>query len=78
MKGYKMNIRQKQKKAFDAPLKEGENEYITIGCRHTNPNICASAYLENICAFVRKDGTCLNPGRGWKKKYVELLSKGDK
>lgn len=73
-----MSSRDKQKEAFNAPLKTGESENITIGCRHTNPDICSSAYLDNVCAFVRKDGKCLRPGRGWKKKYAELKEKRDK
>lgn len=72
-----MSNREKQKKAFNAPLKDGENENVTIGCRHTNPDICASAYLENVCAFSRRDGKCMNPGKGWKKKYLELKYKVD-
>lgn len=67
-----MGLREEQKKAFNAPLRRGETENRTIGCRHTNPDICASAYLPNVCAFSRKDGICVHPGRGWKRKYKEL------
>lgn len=73
-----MGKRENQKLAFNAPLVEGENENVTIGCRHTNPEIYANAYLDEICAFVRKDGKCMKPVRGWKKKYLELKGRDDK
>ena len=46
----------------------------TLGCRHTNPDICSKHSLNGLCAFVRNDSICKNPPRTWKKKYESLLS----
>ena len=70
-----MNSREKQKKAHEAPLHMLDTEYRTRGCRHTNPDICSSAYITDICAFCRSDEMCLSPSRSWKKKYDELKKK---
>ena len=45
----------------------------TYGCRHTNPDICGSCELENICAFTRDDHICKKPSASW-KKYFDKLS----
>lgn len=57
---------------FNNPLCEYDSEEQTHGCRANNPEICANAYLENICAFVRKDQICKKPSRAWKKQYQKL------
>ncbi len=67
-----MSIRDKQKDAYEAPLTEYDTEEKTLGCRHTNPDICKMADVPEICAFAREDGMCMQPGRKWKKKYNEL------
>ena len=59
--------------AFSAPLQEGDSLDKTVGCRHTNPEICGSAYLETVCAFSRTDKMCLHPSRAWKKQYTKLM-----
>lgn len=41
---------------FNAPLNPDDTEDQTYGCRANNPDICANAYMPNICAFVNKDG----------------------
>lgn len=54
------------------PLKDGESLERTIGCRHSNPDICSKNSLPDVCAFVRDDGVCLAPPRSWKKLFEEL------
>ena len=55
------------------PLMVGETEKSTIGCRHSNPNICAKNRLVGVCAFVNKDNHCNAPPLSWKKLYKTLL-----
>lgn len=57
---------------FNAPLNRGDSESTTYGCRHTNPDICGSCYLENICAFCTSSHLCLKPSVRWKKQYIQL------
>ena len=54
------------------PLVEGESEIITIGCRHSNPDICSKHSIEGTCAFVSKDNLCNSPPLTWKKLYQQL------
>ncbi|TPN53893.1 hypothetical protein FJ978_07240 [Mesorhizobium sp. B1-1-7] len=54
------------------PLKEGESEFETIGCRHSNPDICKNNSTPGKCAFVREDNICILPPRSWKKIFDEL------
>lgn len=44
----------------------------TLGCRHSNPNICKNNATPNKCAFVREDGVCLTPPKSWKRIFQEL------
>ena len=44
----------------------------TLGCRHSNPNICKNNATPGKCAFVRDDGVCLTPPMSWKRIYQEL------
>ena len=62
---------------FNAPLRDGDTETQTIGCRATNPEICSNNGLPEICAFVSRDGVCRKPSRAWKKKYHELKADPD-
>ena len=62
--------------AFHEPLRQGDTAARTVGCRHTNPAICAKHSLEGVCAFVRKDGMCLSPPRSWPKQFVCLSALG--
>ena len=57
---------------FHEPLKDGDKPEQTIGCRHTNPDICGFNSLENVCAFARADGLCEHPPRSWKRQYKAL------
>jgi hypothetical protein len=57
---------------FHAPLKEGDTETQTVGCRHTNPDICSSHSLLRVCAFSRADGMCLKPPSSWLKQFKKL------
>jgi len=58
--------------AFHEPLKDGDTEKQTVGCRHTNPDICAKNMMPNKCAFARPDGICMAPPVSWKKQYAKL------
>ena len=58
--------------AFHLPLKSGDTAMQTVGCRHTNPNICAKNGLPKSCGLVRPDGICLTPPQSWKKQYDTL------
>lgn len=60
---------------FNDPIKPGDTEYQTVGCRQNNPDICANNCLPGICAFVREDGICQKPSRAWKKQYEMLKGK---
>jgi hypothetical protein len=66
-----MKSMQKQS-AYHAPLYPLDSATQTVGCRHTNPNICANNSLQGICAFVRKDNICLKPPRTWRKQFEKL------
>lgn len=58
---------------FTSPLNKNDTENQTQGCRHTNPDICGSNSITNICAFASSDEICKRPSRAWKKKYLELI-----
>jgi len=62
--------------AFHDPLKAGDTAEQTVGCRHTNPDICSKNGLPKICGLVRHDGICLSPPLSWKKQY-KILCKPD-
>lgn len=51
-------------------LMDNENE--TYGCRHSNPDICGSCYIDGICAFSSKDNVCRKPSAKWKKIFKKL------
>ena len=55
------------------PLLDGETETVTIGCRHSNPDICAKHSMSGVCAFVEKENLCHAPPASWKKLYKQLL-----
>ena len=57
---------------YNAPLHELDSETQTYGCRANNPDICANAYLPNVCAFASEDCICKKPSRKWKKQYYDL------
>src|SRR5438034_10789705 len=61
-----------QKLRFHAPLESLDSEIQTVGCRHTNPNICANHSMPRVCAFVRHDKMCLRPPASWPKQYEKL------
>lgn len=58
--------------AFHEPLKPGDTGTETVGCRHTNPDICAKNRMPGKCAFVRTDGMCLAPPSSWPKQFRKL------
>ncbi|MBM3839659.1 MAG: hypothetical protein FJ398_17150 [Verrucomicrobia bacterium] len=67
-----MTPTQKQPEAFHAPLKPSDTAEQTVGCRHTQPNICAKHSMPKVCAFVRADGMCFAPPTSWKKQFLKL------
>lgn len=67
-----MKYKEKIRVDFHAPLFDRDTELITIGCRHTNPEICRSNGIPSICALVREDGICYKPSSAWKKQYNKL------
>ena len=60
---------------INAPLNNGDTESTTFGCRHSNPDICSSCYLPDICAFTSKDSICKRPSKKWIKIYQGLREK---
>lgn len=63
---------------FHAPLLPQDSDMQTVGCRHTNPDICSKHSLPKVCAFARADGLCLAPPATWAKQYrrLRLLDEG--
>jgi hypothetical protein len=59
-------------KAFHAPLHPLDTEKQTVGCRHTNPDICAEYYMLKVCAFVRATKMYLAPRASWPKQFQKL------
>ena len=57
---------------FNEPLRDGDKETQTFGCRANNPDICKNNEVQGICAFVCEDKICKSPSRAWKRKYNEL------
>lgn len=54
------------------PLEDGETLNRTIGCRHSNPNICRKNGQEDVCALVREDNICKSPPQSWGKLFEKL------
>ena len=57
----------------NASLNSQDSPCQTYGCRHQNPDNCASNSMENVCAFVTADNICLKPPARWAKQYEKLL-----
>ena len=57
---------------FSAPLNRLDTENRTVGCRHSNPEICKNMYVVGICAFADADRVCKRPSSSWKKHYKKL------
>lgn len=45
----------------------------TLGCRHSNPDICRNNMTPEKCAFAREDKICLMPPATWPKLLKRLL-----
>ena len=58
--------------AHHAPLHPLDTETQTVGCRHTQPDICAKNGLPKVCALVRPDKTCYAPPQSWPKQFQKL------
>jgi hypothetical protein len=67
----------KGKNRFHEPLLSQDAEDKTVGCRHTNPDICAKHSLATVCAFARKDGMCTSPPSTWPKQFRKLRIRGE-
>ena len=64
----------RNKNTFDTPLQVGDSETQTVGCRHTNPDICSKHSLPGKCAFISKNNICFTPPTSWSKKFIKLKS----
>ena len=62
----------KNQAAFHAPLNPKDTETQTVGCRHTQPDICAKNRMPRKCAFVNSDGMCYAPPRTWPDQFRKL------
>jgi hypothetical protein len=58
--------------AFHSPLQLRDSQKQTVGCRHTNPDICAKNNMPKKCAFVNPEGICYSPPASWPKQFVKL------
>ena len=54
------------------PLEPEDTELQTLGCRHSNPDICRNNATPKKCAFVLDDNICTMVPRTWKQIYYEL------
>lgn len=72
-----MGKKTKNSNFYHAPLNPNDTEKQTVGCRHTQPVICAKNSMEIVCAFVRKDGICLAPPASWKKQFNKLQNSNE-
>ena len=66
------HMTKKRSTRFHEPLRHGDSEKQTVGCRLTNPKSCGRNSLKGICAFARTDGMCLSPPKSWPKKFARL------
>lgn len=57
---------------FHEPLHPLDSEKQTVGCRHTNSDICAKNGLPKVCALVRADKMCFAPPVSWSKQFQKL------
>jgi hypothetical protein len=64
--------------AFHAPLHPLDTEKQTVGCRHTQPDICAKNRMPKKCAFVNSDGMCYAPPASWLKQFKKLQEESRK
>ncbi len=62
----------RQSARFHEALEPQDTSEQTVGCRHTNPDICAKHSMPAVCAFVRADGMCLAPPKSWPKQFKKL------
>ncbi len=61
--------------AARAPLHPKDTVKQTIGCRHTQPEVCGKNSMPKVCAFVRQDGMCLSPPKSWPMQFKKLKQK---
>ena len=57
---------------FHAPLQQLDTEKQTVGCRHTNSDICAKNGLPKVCALVHADKMCCAQPMSWPKQLQKL------
>ncbi|HCA57872.1 MAG TPA: hypothetical protein DEP46_07825 [Blastocatellia bacterium] len=73
-----MTPKQRQQGVFHEPIRPKDSSTQTEGCRHTNPDICASNQMPGVCAFVRADAMCIRPPRSWAKQFQALKNQQEK
>lgn len=54
------------------PLNDVDTLEKTLGCRHSQPDICKNNLTPNKCAFARDDNMCFLPPKSWPKLFKEL------
>ena len=59
---------------YHAELHSADTESETVGCRHTNADICARNQMPGVCAFVRLDNVCKSPPASWPRQFKKLAS----
>lgn len=72
-----MSENRKIRVPFSSPLRDGDSETVTVGCRANNPDICKNNGIPEVCAFERADGMCQMPSKAWKKQYQKLKAEGN-
>jgi hypothetical protein len=46
---------------YHDPIREGDSESQTWGCRAANRYCCSNYMFPDVCAFTRKDTICRQP-----------------
>tara|TARA_Y100000588_G_scaffold261927_1_gene276532 strand:+ start:1174 stop:1389 length:216 start_codon:yes stop_codon:yes gene_type:complete len=54
------------------PLLAEDTEFQTVGCRHSNPDICKNNGTVGKCALVSENNLCVLPPKTWKKLFMTL------
>lgn len=62
---------------FHLPLDPADTLGETVGCRHTNPDICGKNMMPGVCAFARPDELCKAPPASWAKQFDKLKTQAE-
>jgi hypothetical protein len=60
------------------PLRPGDSIDCTVGCRRAEPLYCKQIDLPAVCAWVREDGMCYLPPKGWEARFRLLEERAPK